>query len=152
MYVGVYLAGATERDRIDSVLSTLLERGCEIELVLLDPDAPRETIRAVERHLAVPNGTLQQLLRHAHDHFRKLRSRLSVAAQNRFAIKLHQEALSSSAMLLDEGESDGRMLVDKIHQAGRDRSFGIEFVLNGDEKGLAEDFARSFKRIAEASH
>ena len=55
-------------------------------------------------------------------------------------------------MLLDEGESDGRMLVDKIHQAGRDRSFGIEFVLNGDEKGLAEDFARSFKRIAEASH
>jgi hypothetical protein len=153
LYVGFYLAGATERDRIDSVLSTLLERGCEIELVLLDPDAPRETIREVERHLAVPNGTLQQLLRHAHDHFRKLRSRLSVAAQNRFAIKLHQEALSSSAMLLDEGEPDGRMLVDnKIHQAGRDRSFGIEFVLNGDEKGLAEDFALSFKRIAEAAH
>jgi hypothetical protein len=55
-------------------------------------------------------------------------------------------------MLLDEGEPDGRMLVDnKIHQAGRDRSFGIEFVLNGDERGLAEDFARSFRRIAEAA-
>jgi hypothetical protein len=113
---------------------------------LLDPNAPPETIRAVERYLAVPNGTLQQLLRHAHEHFRTLRSKLSVDAESRFAI------LSSSAMLLDEGESDGRMLVDnKIHQAGRDRSFGIEFLLNRDARGLAEDFATSFKRIAAAA-
>lgn len=152
MYVGFYLAGATERDRIDSALSTLLERGCEIELVLLDPDAPRETIRAVERQLAVPSGTLEQLLRHAHDHFRNLRDRLSASAQDRFTIKLHREALSSSAMLLDEGEPEGRLLVDnKVHQAGRDRSFGIEFLLNRDTKGLAKDFASSFKRIAAAA-
>jgi hypothetical protein len=134
------------------VLSTLLDRGCKIELVLLDPNAPRETIRAVERFLAVPDNTLQQLLRYAYEHFHTLRNKLSVDAQSRFTIKLHQETLSSSAMLLDEGEPDGRMLVDnKIHQAGRDRSFGIEFLLNSDARGLAEDFATSFKRIAAAA-
>jgi hypothetical protein len=152
MYVGFYLAGATERDRIDAVITTLLERGCKIELVLLDPEAPQEIIRAVERQLALPDGTLHQLLRHAHNHFCKLRSELSVTAQNCFTIKLHQEALSSSAMLLDAGEPAGRMLVDnKIHQAGRDRSFGIEFRLNGEARGLAKDFAGSFKRIAAAA-
>ena len=77
-YVGFYLSGATERDRIDSVLSTLLDRGCRIELVLLDPNAPTETIRAVERYLAVPDGALPQLLRHAREHFHTLRSKLSV--------------------------------------------------------------------------
>jgi hypothetical protein len=93
LYVGFYLAGATERDRIDSVLSTLLERGCEIELVLFDPDAPRETIRAVERYLAVPDGTLEQLLRHAHDHFRNsgvaCRLPLKTASRSSFIKRLY---------------------------------------------------------------
>jgi hypothetical protein len=149
LYVGFYLAGATERDRVDSALSVLLERGCVVELILLDPTVSPDILRAVERYLAIPQGTLQQMLIHARDHFYGLRHSLSSIAQSRFTIKFHQEALSSSAMLIDEGEREGRMLVDnKIHQAGRDRSFGSEFLLNGRSTGLAEDLASSFKRIA----
>lgn len=149
VYVGFYLAGATERDRIDGAITEMLERGCEIEIAMLDPDAMPEIIKAVEQHLAIADGTLAQVLRHAHDHFLTLKTGLSTAAASRFAIKLHTVPLVSSAMLIDEGEPDGRLLVDnKIHGAGRDRSFGIEFRLNQGASGLAMDFAHSFKRIA----
>ena len=149
VYVGFYLAGATERDRIDGAITEMLDRGCEIEIAMLDPNAAPGIIHAVEQHLAIANGTLAQVLRHAHDHFLTLRQGLSTAAANRFVIKLHNVPLVSSAMLIDEGEADGRLLVDnKIHGAGRDRSFGIEFRLNQEADGLAKDFAESFKRIA----
>lgn len=152
LYVGFYLAGATERDRIDHAITEILNRGCEVETVMLDPNAPTELIAAVELHLAIADGTLPQVLRHAHDHFVGLRSGLSTAASNRLKIALHGIPLVSSAMLIDEGEPDGRLLVDtKIHGAGRDRSFGIEFRLDNHTNGLARDFAQSFKRIAQTA-
>jgi hypothetical protein len=153
LYVGFSLAGATERDRIDDAITDMLNRGCEVEIVMLDPDAPLGTIKAVEQHLAIADGTLGNVLRHARDHFLKLRNELSAAAASRFKIKVHAVPLVSSAMLIDEGETDGRLLVDnKIHGAGRDRSFGIEFRLDQNADGLARDFAQSFKRVAASAH
>ena len=153
VYVGFYLAGATERDRIDHAITELLNRDCDVEIAMLDPDAHPEIIAAVERHLAITVGTLRQVLRHAREHFESLRSGLSAAAADRFKLKLHSVPLASSAMLIDEGEPDGRLLIDsKIHGAGRDRSFGIEFRLDQHAGDLAKNFARSFMRIALTAH
>jgi hypothetical protein len=153
VYVGFYLAGGTERDRLDDAITEMLERGCEIEIVLLDADAPADIIAAVEQHLAITDGTLRQVLHHAHDHFIALRNGLSTVSANRFKLAVHCVPLVSSAMLIDEGEPEGRLLVDnKIHGAGRDRSFGIEFRLDQQANGLAKDFAQSFKRIAQSAN
>lgn len=153
VYVGFYFSGATDRGRLDDAITQLLDRACKVEIILLDPDAPEETILTVERHLAIAHGTLRQILIHAHNHLQVLRSSLSIAAQNRFKIARHKEVLTCSAIMLDEGEPGGRMLVDnKIFMAGRDQSYGIEFRLNQECTGLCLDFSNSFKRISENSY
>ena len=149
IYVGFYLSGGTDRAKVDDVLSTLLQRGCRIELVLLDPDLEDNLLRCVESFLGIATGTLRVTLQHAIGHFRSFAADLSTQDRQRFTVRVHREILSSSAFLIDYDDADGRVLVDtKIHGAGRDFSYAIEFARCPPAPSLASEYAKSFKKIA----
>ncbi|MGA9601316.1 MAG: hypothetical protein WBS22_13895 [Methylocystis sp.] len=149
IYVGFYLSAATDTSMVDGALKALLERGCRIELILLDDCLDQRLANIMENYLGIAAGTLIPRLRHAHDHFAKLRATLGADEQTRFIVRRHQNMITSSAMFLDWGEPEGKLLIDtKIAGAGRDKSFGMEFRNTGKEATLSLELAMSFRRIA----
>jgi hypothetical protein len=152
IYVGFYLAGATDRARVDDALKALLRKGCRVELVLLDSDLQDELLHGTEDFLAIARGTLRGLLQHAISHFQQFAATLSADDRRRFIVRRHRAMLSSSAFLVDYDDPGGRVLVDtKIHGAGRDFAYAMEFTRAAAAPSLATEYANSFKRIAVAS-
>jgi hypothetical protein len=151
-YVGFYLAGATDRNRIDDALRDILRRGCIVKLVLLNPDADAQTIAIVERNLAIAANTLHGTLVHAFEHLNGFRNSLSAEDQSRFHLLRHSIPLTSSAMFVDFNEVGGRLLVDtKIYGAGRDSSYGMEFETPVEDSSLGGQLAASFRRVSESA-
>jgi hypothetical protein len=148
-YVGFYLSSATDAARNDNALRELLARGCQVELVLLDERIDDEFLSMTERQLGIAAGTLRGRLEGAHRHFAEFAGCLSAEQRARFSVRRHSVQLASSAMFLDYGERDGRLLIDtKIHGAGREASYGIEFRTVARVSSLADAYAASFRRIA----
>lgn len=152
IYVGFYLSGGTDRARVDDALTGLLQKGCRVELVFLDPDIEDNVLQCIERFLAIATGTLRTTLQHALTHFQNFAVALSEQDRARFFVRVHRTILASSAFLIDYDEADGRVLVDtKIHGAGRDFSYAIEFARSAPGPSLATEYAKSFKRLAVGS-
>lgn len=151
-YVGFYLSAGTDTSRVDGAFRTLLERGCTIELVLLDPTMDDQLLAIIEKHIGIAGETLKARLLHAHAHFAAFSASLSADQRARFSVRQHRNVITSSAMFLDWGEPEGRLLVDtKIGGAGRDKSFGMEFRKTDSDNTLSSEWALSFRRIADGA-
>jgi hypothetical protein len=121
-YVGFYLAGATDRNRIDDALRDILRRGCIVKLVLLNPDADAQTIAIVERNLAIAANTLHGTLVHAFEHLNGFRNSLSAEDQSRVEIMRHSKPHKNSGKFVVLNKVGGRRLFDpKKNGAGRRR-------------------------------
>jgi hypothetical protein len=149
IYVGFYLSGGTDRARVDRALASLLQRRCHVELVLLDPDIEEDALQRIEEFLAIATGTLRGALQNAVAHFIAFAGSLSAEDRSRFVLRRHRTILACSAFLIDLGEVKARMLIDtKIHGAGRDFSYAMEFEGVPSAPSLAAEYAASFMRIA----
>jgi hypothetical protein len=152
VYIGFYLSAATDTSRLDGALRKLLERGCRIELILLDDALENQMLSIIENHIGIAAGTLRARLKHAHSHFIDFAASLSAEQRSRFVVRRHRNVITSSVMFLDWSEPDGRMLIDtKIAGAGRDKSFGMEFRKTPQEGTLSSELALSFRRIADGA-
>jgi hypothetical protein len=150
LYVGFYLSAATDTSRVDGALRVLLERGCRVELVLLDETLDDGLLNVMEKHLGIATATLKARLKHAHAHFAEFRASLSTEHRLRFIVRRHRNVITCSAMFLDWSDSEGKLLVDtKIAGAGRDKSFGMEFRKTVQATTLSSELASSFRRIAD---
>jgi hypothetical protein len=152
LYVGFYLAGATDTSRLDESFRRILDRGCKVTLVLLSDNLDAPIREFLEEHLAIAADTLVPRIQHAHEHFADFATTLSAPSRALFTVKRHQVPLSSSAMFIDFDEKGGRLLVDcKAYGEGRDNSFGLEVKPQDGSSSLSAVLARSFRRIAEGA-
>lgn len=153
LYVGFYLSSGTDESRMDKALLDLVHRGCKVQLVLLDGTLDNGLLEILEQHIGIATNTLAGRLNNAYWHFQDLKAKMSIDGQQRFILKRHSAIITSSVFFVDWGEKNGRLLIDsKIPGAGREKSFGMEFIGNPVDGTLAMEWAQSFMWIIEASY
>jgi hypothetical protein len=149
-YVGIYFSVATDQSRVDDTIKSLIRKGCRVKLVLLDDQSSDETFQYLERAFALAPESLKQRVSHARDHFIAFREELAPGERPLLELRLHQLPLLDSAFMIDIGEQKSALLIDrKWFGAGREKSFGLEFIGTVKEGTLFETVSKSFARISE---
>jgi hypothetical protein len=152
MYVGLYFSVATDQSRLEDAFRQLIDKGCRVDIFLLDGQASDETVNYLERHFGLATNSLRPRVQHAFEYFYRLKDSLAPAKRELLSIGLHTLPLVSSAFLIDNDERDARMLVDiKWFGAGREKSLGIEFTGKATSGSLFETIQSSFVRAAAAA-
>lgn len=148
-YVGIYFSVATDQSRVDDTIKGLIGKGCRVRLVLLDDQSSNETFQYLEQAFGLAPESLKQRVIHARDHFIALREELAPGARPLLELRLHQLPLLVSAFMIDIGERKSALLIDsKWYGAGREKSFGLEFIGAVKEGTLFETASKSFTRIS----
>jgi len=149
-YVGIYFSVATDQSRVDDTIKSLIKKACRVRLVLLDEQSSDETFRYLEQAFALAPESLKQRVNHARDHFIALRNELAPGERHLLELRVHKFPLMDSAFMIDLGEPKGALLIDhKWYGAGREKSFGLEFI-GPERKGtLFETVSKSFGKISE---
>jgi hypothetical protein len=149
-YVGIYFSVATDQSRIDDSIKSLIGRGCQVRLVLLDGQSSDEVMGFLEQAFGLGPASLRQRVDHAKGHFIELREALAPNQKPLLELRLHRFPLLVSAFRIDVGEENGAMLVDsKWYGSGREKSLGLEFMGTQKQGSLFDTASRSFGRISE---
>ena len=149
-YVGIYFSVATDQSRVDDSIKALIAKGCRVRLVLLDDQSSNETLQYLEQAFALAPASLRQRAIHARDHFIAIREALAPGERPLLERRLHQLPLLVSAFKIDAGERKSALLIDnKWYGAGREKSFGLEFLGAMKEGTLFETISKSFARISD---
>jgi hypothetical protein len=148
LYVGFWLAGGTEIENVTASFRRLLEQGCRIELVLLDPAMDKDLASAVAEYLGLTPISFQQRLDAAWQQFARFRASLPSDQAALLTLLAHSQLLTSSAFVFDVRTAEAKTLVDfKLFRVGREGSFGIELRPTASENGLYERTTKSFVAI-----
>jgi hypothetical protein len=117
---------------------------------LLDDQSSNETFQYLEQAFALAPASLRQRVVHARDHFIAIREALAHDERPLLELRLHRLPLLVSAFMIDTGESKSALLIDnKWYGAGREKSFGLEFLGKMKEGTLFETTSKSFARISD---
>jgi hypothetical protein len=145
IYIGFWHAKGIEMSNIRDVFITLLERGCSIELVLLDREVDDATVITIAKYLAISPQSLRHRVGEAWHYVAALKKDVSVRHADRLVIKSHTNAVYASCFIIDHQHSAAKLLVDiKIFGIGRENGFGLELVKSQDGNNLYDRFLQSF--------
>jgi hypothetical protein len=150
-YVGMWLSHSTEQANVMSAIESLLDRGCTVEIVLLDHELEERLLEWLAHYLATDPGAMRTRLRESWDYFNRKSGTLSQSAKRRLAIKRHSALTTASAFLFDVGRPEAKTLVDmKFFHAPREKSLGME--LRGQpESELYIRLTQSFQAIVHSA-
>jgi hypothetical protein len=134
LYVGFWLAHGVDMSDIRNAMRELLERGCRIELIVINPENGYG--KHLAEYLAMTPESLKIRIAHTVDQMREFRKSLTPELKTNFSIRTHTKLITASAFVLDRDTPKARILVDfKLYNAGRDNTFGIEFqAVQGKDK------------------
>lgn len=148
VYVGFWLAHGTEVANIQRAIRAMLESGRRVELVFLDSNVDDVVLDRTAQYLALSSANLTARLRSAWDDMENFERTLSVEQRRRFRLLAHQQILTSSAQIVDQGHPGTRVLLDvKLFGVGREGSFGLEVQPSRAGGDLYDRIVRSFNEI-----
>lgn len=146
IYVGLWLSHGIEMANIRETLESLLEHGCYVELIFLDP-----TVRYIESladFLALSTDSVVTRINQSIYQMTSLKDSLPENLKPRFVLKAHSKLTTSSAFLIDQDTEHARVLIDfKLYGLGREQSFGIEFQRVAAADSLYSRVVSSFMEI-----
>ena len=152
IYIGFWHAKGIEMVNIRDVFFELLERGCSIELVLLDRNVDDATAAIIAQYLAISANGLKDRVEEAWRYITKLKAEVPARHADRITVKAHSNAVYASCFIMDHQHSFAKMLVDiKIFGLGRENGYGMELVKTGEHNNLYDRFLHSFLKISEGA-
>lgn len=152
VYVGYWLAQATEIDKIADAIRKLVDHNRMVELVLLDPDVPKGVLDMWARFFGETREAFESRVRSAWERLTALRNGLEPTKRARLVLRKHRQFTGGSAFLFDRGTPSEKMLVDfKLFAMGREQSFGLEFRPVEEGNSLYARVKKSFEAILTTS-
>jgi hypothetical protein len=152
VYVGFWHAKGIEMDNLEATFTTLVNRGCHVEIVLLDPAIDEVRAEVIAAYLGITLTSFRARLMEAWDQMRRYRLAIPAERREQFILRAHREAVYSSCFIIDHGAPNARILVDiKLYGIGRENSFAIELADPKLTNSLYDRFAISFQRIRDKS-
>jgi hypothetical protein len=153
VYVGFWLAQASEIEDLRRTLRALLDRRVRVSLVLLNAELDEAQAEKVAAVLALDVDRLRSRLRDAWTAITAFRAALPDDVRPRLTLRSHEEHLQASAFLFDRGRDSAKTLMDvKLYGIGRQGSLGLELrpTVSGGST-LYERVTDSFANIEETS-
>lgn len=127
VYVGFWLAQGSEFESVYAAIESLVLRGRSVRLVLMSETARDSTWDATARYHAIDSAELKQRVTASWLKARQLRDKLQAVGIRGFSLARHDEFLSASAFLFDNGTNTAKMLVDiKFNGVPRSATIGLE--------------------------
>lgn len=133
-YIGLWMAQASEQHRLDEAVRSLLNRGCEVHFVMLDPRMRAEELAAAAAVLGAGEGEVRDRSRIALEKLIDLRESLGPNLRNRLNLSVHSHPLLMSTIEFDWDTEDHRCWLDiKLRSRGRADSLSMEIVRGSDD-------------------
>lgn len=152
VYIGFWHAKGIEMDNISDTFLDLLQRGCTIELILLDENIADPSAEMIAKYLGLSLRGLRERVAEAWRFGSAFRQRIPTPFAGHFVMKSHLNAIYASSFIIDHTSQHPRLLVDiKIFGLGRESGFALELVRTGDPNNLYDRFYRSFMKVSEAA-
>lgn len=148
LYVGYWLAAATEIGEMSDTIIKLVDRQVNVTLVFLSPK-DGEGISACSDFVNIESSQVKNRIETAITKMIDLKNTMPPEKQKLFTIKIHNVPLNTTAFIIDSNNSEKcRILLDyKSYKANREESYGIEFQ-NGN-KTITKKVLESYIRISQ---
>lgn len=151
IYIGFWLAHGIEFENITRTFERLLNNGCSIEVILINPDET-VNINKIANYMGLSVENITNRINNAFEVFVNLKKTLPDILSNKFTIRFHTELITSSTFIFDYNSPKAKTLVDfKLFGGGRDTSFGFELKPTTDPDSLYERLTNSFLDIRRQS-
>ena len=152
VYVGFWLAQASEIEPLRQTLRLMLDSGVRVGLVLLDPDMNEAQLERVASVLGLSGAALRARLTTGWGDLLSFWGDLPDGVASRLALQRHCEHLQASAFIFDRGHRSAKALIDiKLYGLGRHESLGLELrpPKRGVDRSLYGRVTRSFELVSE---
>lgn len=151
IYVGFWNAKGLEHEDLRQCYKGLLERGCRIAIVMLDPDTPAPIMNGLAHHLAMSEAALRARLLESWRAMLAFRATLPHDSQSRLSLRAHSQVITASCQIIDRGHTTARALLDvKLFGQGRENTFAMELRPVAKD-GLYERVVASYMSIYDSS-
>lgn len=149
IYIGYWLASATEMDDYKSAIKKLVEEKITVTLVLLNPYNVN-SLDICSKYIGISSDAIKNRINCILPDLFNLKEELGSNSKY-LVIKIHNEPLTTSVFILDYNKKEKcRVLLDyKLFSSTRSDSYGIEFQNN--EKIITNKIVTSYRELEKKS-
>ena len=145
-YIGLWMAQASEQYRLDEVVRNLLERGCDVEFVVLNPDMSPKSLTAAADALGMPENEIRTRASLSLEKLKELGSSLRSDLLARFRLFVHDVPLTASVIEFDRNTKEHRCWLD-IKLRGRGRADSLSMEIKEGKDNLLLRVSASFDEV-----
>lgn len=147
LYVGYWLATATEIGELTDTVKKLIDKQITVTLVFISPE-DETSLNICSNYIATKPNQISSRVKTAIKNLLEFKDALDADQRRYLILKTHTIPLSTTAFIIDHSKADDcRILLDyKMYQGNRESSYGIEF--RNSKKTMTNKILQSYLSIS----
>lgn len=150
LYVGYWLATATEIGELTKTISDLLNNQITVTLVFISPD-DKSSLEICSKYIGIRSNQIATRVKDVIKNLLDFKNSLTSEQSKYLVIKIHNIPLSTTAFIIDHSKPEEcKILLDyKIYNGSRENSYGVEF--KNSKRSVTNKLLQSYLSISKSA-
>lgn len=151
LYVGYWLATATEIGEVTKTIKKLVEKQISVTLVFISPN-DKTSLEICSKYINTTPVQISNRVKSVLENIIKFKSTLNPTESRYLILKVHNIPLSTTAFVIDHSkDTECKILLDyKVYNGSRESSYGIEY--QNSDKIITKKILDSYLFISQEAH